>query len=72
MHRFGGLRHGHFVEIILQFSLLGKKVGSFYLMKRMCLSLPACISYRALKETSTITNDVWGNLKQLWTTIQHI
>lgn len=58
MHRFGGLRHGQFVEIILQFSLLGKKVGSFHLMKRMCLSSLAFISYRAFKETSTTTTDI--------------
>lgn len=58
MYRIEGLRHGHFVEIILQFSLLGKKVGSFYLMKRMCLCLLACISYRAFKGTSTTTTDI--------------
>lgn len=63
-------RHGHFVEIILSF--LGKKVGSFNLMKRMCLSLLACISYRAFRETWRTTTDILGNLKLLWTTIQHI
>lgn len=57
MYRFEGLRHGHFVEIILQFSLLGKKLMK-KLMKRMCLSLLACISYRSFKGTSTTTTDI--------------